>query len=66
MHIHISELDSGFHRNDVSYKPFPGSSCRRKSARSAIQLFLMIVLSSYGIFSQGLIDESGRRSDFWP
>jgi len=28
-------------------KPFPGSSCRRKSARSAIQVFLMIVLNCY-------------------
>jgi len=35
MHIQISELDSGFRRNEVSGKPFPGSSCRRKSARSA-------------------------------
>jgi len=32
MHIHPCELDSGFRRNDVFNKPFPVSSCRRKSA----------------------------------
>jgi type VI secretion system protein VasJ len=35
-------------------KPFPGSSCRRKSARSAIQVFLMIVLNSYKKGSNGV------------
>jgi len=49
-------------------KPFPGSSCRRKSARSAIQVFLMTVLNIYGFFPcnhADLIAFSCKRLD-WP